>query len=264
MSRKTEELLNLLFWSAETLVNPTWRNVFESYEGWTYRNGLLTQMARLEQRKWIARKSKDRRDRVYRLSARGRLEALGGRDPQARWKRAWDGRWRLIIFDIPTAQNAQRERLRRYLRSRGFGHLQNSVWITPDSVAEERRVLAGGAINVESLILLEARAGAGESDEEIVAGAWDFDLINHRYSQYLKVLNARPGATEKKTEATRFLRWMSDEREAWFEAVTNDPLLPARLLPANYLGRRAWQRRSEQMRHTSRRMEAFKEMSRET
>jgi CRISPR-associated endonuclease Cas2 len=255
MSPKTEDLLNLLLWSAETLVNPTWRNVFESYEGWTYRNGLLTQMARLEQRKWIARKSKHRTDRVYRLSARGRLQALGGRDPQARWERAWDGRWRLVIFDVPTGQNAQRERLRRYLRSRGFGYLQNSVWITPDSLEQERRALAGATINVESLILLEARACAGESDEEIVAGAWDFNRINDRYSRYLKVLGARPTGTENRAGATRFLRWMSEERETWLEAITNDPLLPARLLPPHYLGRQAWRRRWEVMRQTPRQTE---------
>ena len=62
-----------------------------------------------------------------------------------------------MIFDVPTGQNAQRERLRRYLRDKGFGYLQNSVWIAADPLAEERQILGGGKINVESLILLEAR-----------------------------------------------------------------------------------------------------------
>src|SRR5947208_2009335 len=167
MGPKTEELLNVLLWSAEFLLNPSWRSLFESYEGWAYRNGLLIQLGRLEQRKWVTRKSKDRNDRVYRLSAQGRLHALGGRDPEASWGRAWDGRWRLVIFDIARGQNAEREWLRRYLRGRDFGCLQNSVWITPDPMEEEQRTLAKGSINVELLVLLEARACAGESDEEI-------------------------------------------------------------------------------------------------
>jgi hypothetical protein len=120
MGRKTEELLNVLLWSAEFLVNPSWRRLFESYEAWAYRNGLLIQLGRLEQRKWVTRKSKNRSDRVYRLSAQGRLHALGGRDPETHWGRAWDGRWRLVIFDIPSGQNAEREWLRRYLRGRDF------------------------------------------------------------------------------------------------------------------------------------------------
>ena len=143
MGPKTEELLNILLWSADLLVNPSWRSLFETYEGWAYRNGLLVQLGRLEQRKWVTRKSKERNDRVYRLSAQGRLHALGGRDPEARLGRAWDGRWRLVIFDIPSGQNAERGRLRRYLRSRDFGCLQNSVWIRPDPMEESaRRVVA--------------------------------------------------------------------------------------------------------------------------
>lgn len=258
MGPKTEELLNILLWSAEILTNPSWRSLFESYEGWAYRNGLLIQLGRLEQRKWIARKSRDRSDRVYRLSAQGRLHALGGRDPEARWGRAWDGRWRLVIFDIPRERNAGRAWLRRYLRSRSFGYLQNSVWITPDSVEEEQGILAGGVINVESLVLLEARACAGESDGEIVTGAWDFNSINNRYSQYLKILARAPGRSPKdKSAATKFLRWMSEERQAWLEAITLDPLLPARILPANYLGQKAWRRRVKAMEETAQQMASF-------
>ena len=43
-------------------------------------------------------------------------------------------------------------------------------------------MLSGHRVNVESLILLEARPYAGETDEEIVAGAWDFAEINRRYA----------------------------------------------------------------------------------
>lgn len=248
MGPKTEELLNILLWSGEFLINPSWRSLFESYEGWAYRNGLLIQLGRLEQRNWVARKSKERTDRVYHLSAQGRLHALGGRDPEVRWGRAWDGHWRLVIFDIPNGQNAEREWLRRYLRGRDFGCLQNSVWIAPDPVEEERRTLSRGSINVESLVLLEARACAGESNEEIVSGAWDFDRINQGYSRYLKILARRPaGVIKSEVAAKKLFRWMSEEREAWLGAIRIDPLLPARLLPEGYLGQKAWRRRLQAM-----------------
>lgn len=248
MGPKTEELLNTLLWSGEFLVNPSWRSLFESYEGWAYRNGLLIQLGRLEQRKWVARKSKERNDRVYHLSAQGRLHALGGRDPEVRWGRAWDGRWRLVIFDIPSGQNAEREWLRRYLRGRDFGCLQNSVWVTPDLIEEERRTLGRGSINVESLVLLDGRACAGESNEEIVSGAWDFDRINQGYSHYLKVLRRRPaGVIKSEAAAKKLFRWMSEERGAWLGAIRIDPLLPARLLPGGYLGQKAWRRRLQVM-----------------
>ena len=43
--------------------------------------------------------------------------------------------------------------------------------------------------------------------------------------------------------AKKLFRWMSEEREAWLAAIRIDPLLPARLLPRNYLGQKAWRRR---------------------
>jgi len=60
----------------------------------------------------------------------------------------------LVLFDVPEARRSTRNKLRLYLQDRGFGYLQNSVWITPDPVAEQRALLADGPVDVESLILL--------------------------------------------------------------------------------------------------------------
>lgn len=258
MNSKTEEFLNFLLWSADLLLRPSFRNLTDSYESWAYRNGLFRQATRLEQQHLIERDVSSPEDRLYRLSAQGRLHALGGRDPEERWARQWDGLWRLVLFDVPMGQNAERERLRRYLRSNGFGYLQNSVWITPDLLDQERKILGEGKINVESLILLEARPCAGESDAEIVVGAWDFGRINRRYARHLKVLDERPGgALRSKSPAKALLRWATLEREAWLDAVTKDPLLPARLLPSDYLGQQAWRRRVEVLRDAGRQLRTF-------
>jgi phenylacetic acid degradation operon negative regulatory protein len=258
MRPRTEEFLNLLLWSTDKLMRPTLRNLTDSYESWAYRNGLMRQVASLETQQLLERDPASPDDRIYRLTWQGRLHALGGRDPQARWAREWDGRWRLVLFDVPTAQNSNRVRLRRYLRYKGFGYLQNSVWITPDPLEEERHILGSGKINVESLILLEARPCAGESDAEIVAGAWDFEQINRRYARHLTILNERPsGALRNNAAAKALLSWATAEREAWLEAVTNDPLLPKRILPSVYLGQEAWQRRVEVLRDAGRQLRTF-------
>jgi phenylacetic acid degradation operon negative regulatory protein len=255
---KTQEFLNLLLWSADMLMRPTFRNLTDSYESWAYRKGLLKEVQRLEQQQLIERDVNSPADRLYRLSAQGRLHALGGRDPEERWARSWDGHWRMVLFDVPTGQNARRERLRRYLRDKGFGYLQYSVWISPDSLEEERRILVGGKINVESLLLLEARPCAGESDAEIVAGAWDFERINSRYARHLRILEERPGGSMRNEVAAKaLLRWAAAEREAWRDAVTNDPLLPGRILPSDYLGQRAWRRRVEVLREAGRQLHRF-------
>jgi DNA-binding transcriptional regulator PaaX len=258
MQPKTEQFLNLLLWSAEMVMRPTFRNLTESYEGWAYRKGLIRQVATLEKLRILERDNSSPSDRLYRLTAAGRLHALGGRDPEEQWRRNWDGWWRLVLFDVPTGQNSQRERLRRYLRAKCFGYLQNSVWITPDPLDEERKILGGGRIDVESLLLLEAHPCAGESDAQIVAGAWDFDCINRRYATHAKILGERPrAALRDESGAKALLRWAVAEREAWLDAVKHDPLLPTRLLPPGYLGRQAWRRRVELARHASRQLRTF-------
>jgi phenylacetic acid degradation operon negative regulatory protein len=231
----------------------------ESFEGWAYRKGLRRQLQRLENQQWLERGPGPGGDRLYRLTEAGRLEALGGRDPEACWRRRWDGRWRLILFDVPKAKRGARTRLRRYLRDRGFGYLQNSVWITPDTVAEQRAILADGPVDVESLVLLEARPCAGESDAQIVAGSWDFARINGRYAKHQEILRGRPcGRVSTEASAKALHRWLRQEHETWMGALLHDPLLPEALLPKEYAGHRAWEARLVVMQEVGQQMRGFK------
>jgi hypothetical protein len=55
---RSAEFLNLLLWTADQLVRPTFGNLTESHESWAYRKGLLVQLHRLERRRWIERKGR--------------------------------------------------------------------------------------------------------------------------------------------------------------------------------------------------------------
>lgn len=43
----------------------------------------------------------------------------------------WDGKWRVLIFDIPEKLRFVRDQIRLNLMTIGFKRLQNSVWIYP-------------------------------------------------------------------------------------------------------------------------------------
>jgi DNA-binding transcriptional regulator PaaX len=132
------------------------------------------------------------------------------------------------------------------------------VWVTPDPVHGERAILENGKINVESLLLLEARPCSGESDAEIVAGAWDFCAINRRYAKHLQLLVKYPDCSiHDNATAKVFQGWVADELTAWHAAVETDPLLPKRLLPPDYLGCLAWRRRIDVLPQVARRLRAF-------
>ena len=249
MSARVDEFLNLVLWAGDVVLRPSSRNVVDSREVWAYRNGIYRRVTRLERQQFLERKHSPSDERVYRLTEPGRVRALGGRDPEVRWSRTWDGLWRNYLYDVPAGQDGLRQALRRALRARYFGYLQNSVWITPDPPDEERQIIQGARIDVESLIVLEGRPCAGESDAQIVKGAWNFERINRRYQQHLEVLRQCPGGSLKSESARNaLLRWIALERQAWIEAVAIDPLLPRRILPPDYLGEVAWRTRIEVLR----------------
>jgi DNA-binding transcriptional regulator PaaX len=49
----------------------------------------------------------------------------------------WDGKWRIVIFDIAELKRSHREAFRGKLKELGFKPLQKSVWIYPFPCQEE-------------------------------------------------------------------------------------------------------------------------------
>lgn len=53
----------------------------------------------------------------------------------------WDGKWRIVLFDIPNEKNKTRDAFRRKLQEFGFFQLQKSIFVFPFDCAEEIRYL---------------------------------------------------------------------------------------------------------------------------
>ncbi len=98
------------------------------------------------------------------------ISGLG--DHKARQNRKWDGNWRMVIYDIPTAQQVKRDMLRYALKKYGFVCLQRSVWVYPYECQE-------------IVTLLKAEFEVGKSVLYIVADTIEND----------KALRARFGIT---------------------------------------------------------------------
>lgn len=183
-------------------------------------------------------------DRIIALTNAGKAAALGGRDPESLWARPWDGLWRLVVFDVPESEEALRTRLRRKLRSLNFGFLQQSVWLSPDPIDKVSEHLATHRINATRLTLLNARPSGGETDNDLVVGAWDFEKINAGYRMHGALLNEFPVHQGKEARQA----WFRAECKAWSVATKIDPFLPRALLPLKYIGQSALANRRETFR----------------
>ena len=70
-------------------------------------------------------------DRKYlKLTPKGELEVLlaKARSPKPL---VWDGKWRVVVFDIPEDFKLERNRFRRLLMINNFKKLQHSVYVSP-------------------------------------------------------------------------------------------------------------------------------------
>lgn len=54
-------------------------------------------------------------------------------------KEKWDGKWRLVIFDIPESKRKLRNTLRQKLKEWGFKYWQKSLWVSKKDLAEPLR-----------------------------------------------------------------------------------------------------------------------------
>lgn len=232
--------LQLVLLVAEALADASADVVHAAWDRWIGPQRFQRKLDQFARRGWVQSRKAAADERIVQVTEAGRIVALGGRDPEACWRRTWDGRWRLVLFDIPEERAALRAKLRRSLCALGFGYLQNSVWVSADTADVLLTTMRGSRMNVESFLLMEARPGGGETDADVVAGAWDFGRINRNYEVHLEILAGVPrrGAG---IEARR--SWFAAEWKAWERAVRSDPLLPEVLLPKGYLGREAWERR---------------------
>ncbi len=240
---KSEDLLALLFWGLDLLARPSPHNILQSFESWNYQNRLRPQLRQLERARLLARRGSNSAW-TYHLTEQGRAAACGGVDPVQRWRRAWDGKWRLLLFDLPSRNHQLRARLWRWLRVERFGYLQNSVWVSPDAVDETCLPLERLKLTPESFTIIEGTPVAPDSDAKIVTGAWDLAAINRHYQRAIELAaEGRELAGRPQITPVLLRQWLAAERDAWLTAISFDPLLPGTMLPQGYLGRDAWNQR---------------------
>lgn len=91
-----------------------------------------TALGRLKAKGLITFEKRDGK-RYARITETGEqmLEMESLRERSMMKPKRWDGRWRVVIFDIPERRRSVRNGLRLFMKRYGFVRLQDSVWIYP-------------------------------------------------------------------------------------------------------------------------------------
>ena len=224
------------------------------YGGWIAVSGLITLLSECSVDAQAVRSAASRMKRSgllvservdgkagYALSADGR-EILDAGDQRIFGSGAGrsDDRWLLVLFSIPESERPKRYLIRSRLARLGFAPGPAASWIAPASLLDEARTMLkrGGLDGYVSFF--EGDFQSHTDDPHIAASAWDLDLINKLYREYLDSQQpvfeswvAVPGS-----DRDAFVAHMNNI-SAWRPLPYADPGLPRSVTPEGWLAEEA-------------------------
>lgn len=90
----------------------------------------VTSIVKRLEKKGLVELVRDHGKVLVRVTPKGELELLKSKQHTTK-KPKWDGKWRLVIFDIKESRRGVRAKIRQDIMEFGFERLQNSVWVYP-------------------------------------------------------------------------------------------------------------------------------------
>jgi phenylacetic acid degradation operon negative regulatory protein len=194
-----------------------------------------TATARLAHEGWVEARRVGKLSE-YRLSHGGRerfaeaTERIYG-EPAANWS----GRWTLIV--LPAMRAAERHRLRKELTWHGFGELFSGVFAHPEVPTPGLELELRGANLPADAFIFEADLTGQPAPARLVNLGWNLKDLGTRYQRFVQRFDVVDAALRVQSAAPApafILRTLLIHE--YRRLHLRDPLLPQRLLPANWPG----------------------------
>ncbi|MBI3070024.1 MAG: CRISPR-associated endonuclease Cas2 [Candidatus Levybacteria bacterium] len=144
-------------------------------------------------------------------------------------KEKWDGKWRVVVFDIEETNRNARDIFREKLKELGFGMLQKSVFITPHDVLVdfyEFVVYQGLFDQVYAMEVSQVIAG---DVKRLADKVWHLGALNSRYEKIIEQITKKD--LSKSHDRGKQLNKVMQE---YLEILLQDPFLPKELLPEDW------------------------------
>jgi phenylacetic acid degradation operon negative regulatory protein len=146
---------------------------------------------------------------------------------------AWEGHFHAVLYHVPEAHRAYRDRLRRIAQLVGYGLMQQGVLIASQDLSGHiAAVLAeappGGQIQQATIALPTADAA------RIARSAWDLDDVAEGLRGHITALSAVSDVSTMPPATAETLRRLAHLLNAPYVDVIRNPGLPIELLPADW------------------------------
>lgn len=168
--------------------------------------------------------SKEKID-YLKLTNKGRENFINNIPLAKYYKKKWDKKWRILIFDIAEKRKAKRNFLRKKLYTLGFGQIQKSVYVSPWQIEKE----VDGFIEEQGLFgevkLFVSETYSIEKGKLLANEVWDLEKINDKYKKIEERIKKEK--IEKNDK-------INEIKLDFIKIFLQDPFLPEELLPDHF------------------------------
>ena len=169
----------------------------------------------------------------YRLTEKGFAE-LCLEFPFFRFlKEKWDGKWRIISYEIPEKKREIRDRLRREMQGWGLGPWHRSFWLTPHPILPTLKLLTSQKEEEKYIQAFEADHTFGDR-EILIEKVWGKSSLDKSYRELFKKWHEILSSGDQKVDK---LRKVISE---YVNLLRQDPGLPTELVGESWIGFEGW------------------------
>lgn len=161
----------------------------------------------------------------------------------------WDGKWRIVMFDVEEINKRVRNQLREKLKELGFGLLQKSVFISPHDIMKDFLEFSETSGIKDYLYLLETKDLIVGNKTEFANKVWRLGELNESYKNIIdEIEKIKNEYITDQDDRLKQLYIQNDSkvgkdvakiRNKWLSVVICDPFLPKILLPQPWWGHEA-------------------------
>lgn len=144
-------------------------------------------------------------------------------------KEEWDGKWRIISYEIPEKKRDLRDRLRREMRGWGLGPWHRSFWLTPHPIINDLRELVYGKEEDQYIQAFESTHVFGEM-AVLVEKVWVKSELEKKYRELFKVWHQTLSSEAKRDDKLKSIL------SGYVEMLRLDPGLPPGLIGQKWIG----------------------------
>lgn len=148
-------------------------------------------------------------------------------------KEIWDGKWRIISYEIPEKKREIRDRLRREMQGWGLGPWHRSFWLTPHPILPTLKLLTSQKEEEQYIQAFEADHTFGDR-AFLIEKVWGKSALDRSYRDLFKKWHEILSSEAEKVDK---LKKVIGE---YVNLLRQDPGLPKELVGDSWIGFEGW------------------------